>query len=238
MTSQLIFGEAYTILASRNSWMLIKNAFDGYEGWIDSGQACPISENDFLQATESWGCSHELFFPCESLTLNSPLYIPMGSSLPGIKDHHFRLGKYDYRFSGSYLPPAEHLDPQDIVEMAKKYLSAPYLWGGRTHLGIDCSGFAQITYKLAGYHIPRDSADQAGAGRTLNMLTEARVADLLFFDNEDGEIIHVGLLLDSSHIIHASGRVRIDKIDHQGIFNEEKQTYTHRLRVIKRVLED
>jgi hypothetical protein len=218
--------------------MRVSNSFDGYEGWIDSGQACHIAEKDFLEAKENWGCSHELFFPCERGKSLSSLDIPMGSSLPGIKDHHFRVGNDEYRFSGSYLPPAAHLDRQGIIEISKKYLNAPYLWGGRTHLGIDCSGFVQMAYKLGAYCIPRDSADQAVTGKTLNMLSEARVADLMFFDNEDGQIIHVGMLLDSSHIIHASGSVRIDKIDHQGIFNEEKQIYTHRLRVMKGVLED
>ena len=237
MISQFLFGEAYTIHESRNSWTFVSNAFDDYEGWIDSGQVCIINEKDFLEAKENWGCSHELFFPCEGSKLPGSLFIPMGSSLPGIRDHHFRVGSDDYRFSGSYLPPSEHLDRQGIIERSREYLEAPYLWGGRTHMGIDCSGFTQIVYKLAGYRIPRDSSDQAGTGTTLNMLPEARAADLLFFDNEEGQIIHVGILMDNGQIIHASGKVRIDKIDHQGIFNEELQNYTHKLRVIKRILD-
>jgi len=116
------------------------------------------------------------------------------------------------------------------------YLNAPYLWGGRSPFGIDCSGFTQVIYKLNGFKLPRDASQQATIGETLSFIEESESGDLAFFDNEEGNIIHVGIMLENNNIIHASGKVRIDKIDHQGIFNSETNTYSHRLRLIKKIL--
>ena len=139
------------------------------------------------------------------------------------------------RFDGSVVSPPEAVDTNQIIEFAKMYLGAPYLWGGRSPLGIDCSGFVQIVFKMAGLILPRDASQQVSHGEAVNFIHEARKGDLAFFGNDEGNIVHVGILIDNSHIIHASGRVRIDMIDHQGIFNDEEKQYTHRLRVIKRL---
>ncbi len=238
LSTQLLFGEAYSCYESRSGWVRIITAFDNYEGWIDEKQIKILSEEEFQSSKQAAGVSHEVFFPMNHDTQSESFYIPMGSTLPGIRDHYFNIGKHAYQFSGAYLPPGEKLDRPGLIEQSRKYLNVPYLWGGRTHHGIDCSGLAQITYKMAGYQIPRDSSIQAGHGSIVNFLSEAREGDLVFFDNEEGEITHVGILLPDNQIIHSSGKVRIDKIDHQGIFNIDLNEYTHKLRVIKRIVED
>ena len=122
------------------------------------------------------------------------------------------------------------------MENAMMYINAPYLWGGRSPFGIDCSGFTQLVYKIAGKKLPRDAYQQAEIGQTLSFVEEAQSGDLAFFDNEEGSIVHVGILLQDNEIIHASGKVRIDKIDHQGIFNVDTKRYSHKLRLIKKIL--
>ena len=116
------------------------------------------------------------------------------------------------------------------------YLNAPYLWGGKTPFGIDCSGFTQMVYKLNGYKIHRDASQQALEGEPLSFIEESEVGDLAFFDNDEGNIIHVGIIMENNYIIHASGKVRIDRLDHLGIYNPELKKHTHKLRVIKKII--
>jgi len=116
------------------------------------------------------------------------------------------------------------------------YLHAPYVWGGRSPFGIDCSGFTQMAYKIAGIQLLRDASQQATQGETISFISDARPGDLLFFDDEEGFITHTGILMPDSRVIHASGRVRVDKVDHQGIFDQESGKYTHKLRLIKKIL--
>ncbi|TAL61496.1 MAG: NlpC/P60 family protein [Bacteroidetes bacterium] len=196
--------------------------------------------------------------------------IVLGSSLPKFKDKSFFLGKLKYSFEGEAIFPfAKHKKKSSfggVEEVSRWYLNTPYLWGGRSPFGIDCSGFTQMVYKLNGIKLQRDACQQAEQGKALSFLEEAKAGDLAFFDNEDGKIVHVGIITTSQpspkekesyaqsspplgepkvgiqarreglnfNIIHASGKVRIDKLDHQGIYNEEMKKYTHRLRVAKK----
>ena len=122
-----------------------------------------------------------------------------------------------------------------IITTALRFLNSPYLWGGRTPLGIDCSGFTQMVYRLQGIDLPRDAYQQSEVGTTLSFIEESEAGDLAFFDDQEGKITHVGIMLEDNHIIHASGKVRIDRIDQQGIFNKETGKHTHKLRLIKSI---
>jgi cell wall-associated NlpC family hydrolase len=152
----------------------------------------------------------------------------------------FKNGKAFWRrnsvqFKGKVWDPEEvKINPKQIKQIAFKFLNTSYLWGGKSVFGIDCSGYAQAVYKLLNVYLPRDAWQQAEAGTAVNFLQEAQCGDLAFFDNENGKIIHVGILLNDHEIIHSSGKVRIDKIDTQGILNLETKQRTHQLRIIKR----
>ena len=117
-------------------------------------------------------------------------------------------------------------------------MNAPYLWGGKTPFGIDCSGLSQMVYKINGYKIPRDAKDQVNFGTDLGFIEESKEGDLAFFDNDEGEIIHVGILLKNNYIIHASGYVKIDRIDQTGIYDLNKKKHTHKLRTIKNIIDN
>jgi hypothetical protein len=161
-----------------------------------------------------------------------------GSTIPNFKGKMaFKAYHTHFRFRG--FPERNHRIPlrESIVYNARKFLNAPYLWGGRTPFGIDCSGFTQLIYKICGVRIPRDTSDQVKLGTAIDFVNEAKPGDLAFFDNKDGRVIHVGIILEGSRIIHASGQVRIDYIDHEGINNADSFRYTHQLRVVKNILE-
>ena len=123
-----------------------------------------------------------------------------------------------------------------LLEIASLYLNAPYLWGGKTPFGIDCSGFTQLVYKLCGYSLLRDARDQATQGEVLSFIEESEPGDLAFFDNEEGSIVHVGIIMNDYNIIHAHGKVRIDTLDHSGIYNNDLNKHTHSLRYIKKII--
>jgi len=236
--TQILFGEHYEVKESRKMWIRIKAALDGYECWIDRKQHFPIEEKFALRL------SKQSFLPvcleAAGLVVHGEgqdiIPILAGSTLPFYKEGVFKIGKTEYQFQGQVQAKAERKNIEAVVEHAYMYLNTPYLWGGRHPFGIDCSGLTQICYKMIGINIPRDAYQQATLGHSLSFIEEAEPGDLAFFDNTEGRIIHVGIVLENNYIIHASGKVRVDRIDHQGIYNNEINDYSHRLRIIKRIV--
>lgn len=239
MVTQLLFGETYSIYEeSRKGWKKIKTAYDNYECWIDEKQSTEISETDFEQINKNTNVvTSEIISLLKNKKTDFLMPIVIGSSLPNFSNNtlHFNDENFDFDGVANDNPDASP-DKSKIAENAFLFINAPYLWGGRSPFGIDCSGFTQIIYKLIGFKLPRDAYQQAKIGQTLSFIEESKSGDLAFFDNDEGKIIHVGIMLGDNKIIHASGKVRIDKIDHQGIFNTETNRYSHKLRLIKQIV--
>jgi cell wall-associated NlpC family hydrolase len=235
--TQLLFGDHFEVLSHGPVWCKIRLATDGYEGFISSKQFRFISPHTF-QLVDA---APPAFFDDLVQVLyhiNSKTHIPvvMGSNLPLLEGDRFEIENDAYQFQGTLFAPMADLR-ESLVSLSALYLNAPYLWGGKSPLGIDCSGFVQVLYRMHGIILPRDAKVQAEYGSTLSFAEEAEPGDLAFFDNDEGHIIHVGMVLQEGKIIHASGKVRIDRLDHQGIYNAEARAYTHRLRLLKRILE-
>ena len=227
LVSQVLYGEHFKVLEKRKKWSRIRIAFDKYEGWIDNKQYTEIEENDFKSLSNNeLKLSTDLV---EFVTDNKQnIYtIPLGSSLSG-------LGILRHKFDGNSVSIKK--DKSELIEAAFLYLNSPYLWGGKTPFGIDCSGFTQMVYKLCGYKLNRDASQQANQGDALSFIEESEPGDLAFFDNNEGNIIHVGIIMENNHIIHAHGKVRIDLLDHSGIYNVDTNKHTHKLRVIKKII--
>ena len=238
MVTQLLFGEHFTVLEENEEWAHIITAADEYDCWISNKQFLPIKPETFAELQKGGQVlSNE---PVQLVQhKNSGTYFPVviGSTIPFLKDKKFTIENQEYEFAGEYLLPDEkNIDRKKIVSTAFTFLNAPYLWGGRSPFGIDCSGLTQMVYKLNGFKLLRDASQQATLGLSLSFVEEAQAGDLAFFDNEEGKIIHVGIVLEEGKIIHASGKVRVDKIDHYGIFNVDTKKYSHHLRVIKKLL--
>ena len=238
MVTQMLFGDHCKIIEERAKWSKVRLAYDKYEGWVDKKQVLEITKADYdqLEKNKHYACSLEMVGVLENGSDQSVQPIVLGSSLPNFEEGQVNFADQTFRFEGNSIHSSEKSEKEKLVEHAYMYLNTPYLWGGRSPFGIDCSGFCQIVYKLVGKKMPRDASQQAEIGQTLSFIEEAEEGDLAFFDNDEGEIIHVGMLLKDNYIIHASGKVRIDRIDHQGIYNIETKRYTHKLRLIKRVI--
>ncbi|PIQ14318.1 MAG: hydrolase Nlp/P60 [Flavobacteriales bacterium CG18_big_fil_WC_8_21_14_2_50_32_9] len=238
MVTQILFGETYSIYEEqRKGWKKIKAAYDNYECWIDEKQSTEISEEDFIFFNNNSNfVTSEVISILKNKKTNYLIPIVIGSSLPNFSNETIHINANEYLFEGNKINTSTLLNKKQLAENAFLFLNTPYLWGGRSPFGIDCSGFTQIIYKLIGFKLPRDAYQQAKIGQTLSFIEESESGDLAFFDNEEGNIIHVGIMLGDNKIIHASGKVRIDSIDHQGIFNPETNRYSHKLRIIKRII--
>ena len=231
MVNQILFGEHFKVLEVRNKWSKVRLAHDSYEGWVCNKQWIEIEEDIYKQLDKEVATIAIDILDIISKDHHQPIVI--GSILPSFKSGHALINNEMYRFDG--LTTAGFTKKEKLVENALMYLNAPYLWGGRSPLGIDCSGFTQMVYRLQGVDLPRDAYQQAEVGTTLSFVEESEAGDLAFFDNNEGRITHVGIILENNHIIHASGKIRIDRIDQQGIFNKELGTHTHKLRLIKSI---
>jgi len=227
LVTQLLYGDYFKVLEKRKFWSKIKLGFDAYEGWIDNKQFTEIDEQQYvLLKASSPKLSIDLveFVQDKDHQLN-PILI--GSSLNGL---HILNHSHD-----GYI--IEGIKPKsNLIQTSFLYLNSPYLWGGKSPFGIDCSGFTQMVYKLNGYKLLRDASQQATQGEALSFIEESEPGDLAFFDNQDGAIVHVGIIMQDYYIIHAHGKVRIDRLDHTGIYNVDKKIHTHKLRVIKKII--
>ncbi len=227
LISQVLYGDFFKVLEQRKNWSRIRLSYDNYEGWIDNKQYKEILEKEYKNLHQSDAIySTDLV---EFIQGNSKeLYpITLGSTLNGLSllNH-----SYDGHSTNS------NKTKENIINTALLYLNTPYLLGGKTPFGIESSGFTQMVYKLNGYQLLRETVQQATQGDVLSFIEESEPGDLAFFDNNEGNIIHVGIIMKDNYIIHVHGKVRIDRLDQSGIYNTETNSHTHKLRVIKKII--
>ncbi len=234
MVSQLLFGEHYQVIENTpdKKWQQIVNHFDGYQGWIDSKQHHQISLSYYQQINNSDFKITTDLHSTGSLE-GHELHLALGSIVPITTTELFQSATL-FEFTGSSKAASQKYAYEGIKRIALQYLNAPYLWGGKSPWGIDCSGFVQQVYRIAGYTLPRDAHQQKEIGVGPIAFQALQPGDLAFFEDEGGKINHVGIILEENLIVHASGKVRIDQLIEDGILNQNK--VSHRMSTIKRVL--
>ena len=237
MVTQMLFAETATVLEQTERWTKIKLDADGYEGWADRKMLSQLGDRQFDQLQSA--PKAVVAFPVSlsvSLENKTSILLTGGTRLPNYHAGMFELLGVKFNIDASTVETTLEFTTENLMRIAFFYLNTPYLWGGKNALGMDCSGFTQIIFGIFGIRLPRDASMQVQHGKVVNFLPEAKAGDLAFFENTDKKIIHVGILLDNNRIMHCSGRVKINQIDSQGIISEETGQYTHRLRVIKRIV--
>jgi hypothetical protein len=236
MASQLLFGEMAEVLEAKGrQWCRVRCIHDNFVGWAATNQLLPITPSEL----DSYRQHHAYSLEPYHAIMGPDHYLPvvMGAQLPGFDGMRFRLEDTYYTFSGQAIFPEDvKLGPEFILKIARRYLSAPFLWGGRSPMGIDAPGLVQMVFKIAGLALPREASQQIYLGETVDFVEQAQPGDIAFFENRASRIGHCGIILPNQEIIHAYGSVRIDLLDHFGIFNRSTRRYTHSLRLIKRFL--
>lgn len=225
MVNQLLFGDVCEVLKVEDKWSWVRCLFDGYEGWVDNKQWKALEE---VEVAKAWPIyvSNSIV----DIRVNGELMrVPFGSRLPREKVVTIAGMNIQHEIE----PSRSQLN---LLDLAKIYLGSPYLWGGKTILGVDCSGFIQTIFKVYGLDLPRDASQQALIGEAVPDLSNIKLGDLVFFQNANGRVIHVGLYIDNGEIIHASGEVRVDALTAEGIYNRKAQKYTHKFHSIRRVI--
>lgn len=230
--SQLMFGDVAEIIETSGDFVLVKHTYDDYEGWCQRNQLAEFNTQDFDHQQEKLTTEY-----INEVTINNKcMHIPLGCNV-GHLDKAANWDFYNIEYKGKSVNPRQYANDRDFIKhIAMQYLNTAYQWGGRSVFGTDCSGFTQMIFRFVNIPLLRDAYQQASQGEAIGFLEEVGCGDLAFFDNEEGKITHVGILLSATEIIHASGRVRIDTIDHQGIVSSETGLRTHKLRVLKRLI--
>ncbi|HIP47366.1 MAG TPA: hydrolase Nlp/P60 [Lutibacter sp.] len=232
MVSQILFGEYLKVLETREEWSYIQLEQDTYKGWVETFQITAVTKKEYEQITQS--PKVKVLDNLTTITFdNNKLTLVKGSNLPFYSEGTFLYKGERIPYTAAVI--SGNQNTENLVETAYSYINTPYLWGGKNPLGVDCSGFSQMVYHLNGHMIHRDASLQAKQGELIAFLAEAKPGDLAFFDNDKGNITHVGIILEDEKIIHAAhGKVRIDKLDQEGIYNSEEKKYTHHLRMVRR----
>ena len=231
MVSQLLFGETAKVLESTKDFTKIQSIYDDYIGWCQTSQLAAIPEDLLNNSNNALTANYLSEITCNGASMQIPMGCPVGLFQKG----QTQIGNDLFNVSVSLTQPSAALVNESTINViANSYLNTPYLWGGKSIFGIDCSGFTQQVYRSLGMALPRDAYQQAALGEVVGFLQEAKCGDLAFFDNAEGKITHTGLMLNNATIIHSSGKVRIDPIDNMGIVNKLSGERTHQLRIIKR----
>jgi hypothetical protein len=240
MINQMLFGECIIVQKVLLRWQYVESVYDGFAGWINGLSLVSLADDQLIH----FESENSTVLPRLSRAVihgkgDSTIHLVPGSVLPSYRGENgeFHLGGQQYSLDCPVEQDAMRPDRKRFVDTGFSFLNSPYLWGGRSPFGIDSPGLIQVVGKIHGICLPREIGQQVTIGSTVNFIEEAKPGDLAFFDDEEGEFAHAGIIVDKGRILHASGSVRIDALDHQGIFREDIGEYTHRLRVVKNIID-
>lgn len=233
--SQVLFGEVFTVIDQRGKWVRVLTQTDAMLGWMLKDHLSDITVDEFNDYNANQRFNIELFHPV--FTADSSFHIPFGAKLPRFDGLGFVLAGKRYTFSGRTIELSEQrIEGEWICKIARLFLHAPQLPGGRSSFGMDANAFIQLVFAAAAIKINRSPLDLLQKGKLIDFVEEAKAGDLAFFEKRKGYISHMGIILDNNRVIHVDGVVRIDQLDHFGVFNKETQKYSYKLRIMRRLL--
>lgn len=237
MVTQYLFGDILLVEKEDSEFYFVTSLYDNYSGWVCKGSIHLVGDVSLLELKTTYMSTAQLA-DVFNLSDRSIIRLPLGSRLIGYNELNGRFGinGCEYQIHPSFVVNTQPASLEGILETAFSFKNAPYLWGGKTTLGIDCSGFVQQVYAIHGFELPRDARQQVEVGSAVDTLADAKQGDLLFFSSTvSSDISHVGLFLDSNRVIHASINVHVDSLDDVGIINKTTGSHSHLLKAIRRL---
>lgn len=237
--TQILFGETFSILEQKPRWNRVQLDSDGQEGWIDAKMSTQMSPAEEKAYKRQYKSAAIIAFPMAyAVSENNGQTIPLsaGTRLTNYKDGVFEVLGVRFRIDPNMvITESREQNQENLLQTVRFFLNIPYLWGGKNAMGMDCSGFTQVIMSLFGKNLKRNASEQVTQGRKIAALKNVQAGDLVFFDHEDGKISHVGIAIDGNRVIHCSGRVKVEKLDENGIYNAETGAYSHHLVEIRRI---
>ncbi len=240
MVTQLVFGDLLVIVSMAGDWVEVENTFDNYRGWVTCKMLTFISKEEYEELTSNKPALIRLpLVDIKEKNQNMPIRVSIGASLPGYDSlsQKMRVAGRVFNIPLKSLYKTDKILIKDILRTASYFINTPYVWGGKSIMGIDCSGFVQIVYRLHNIDLPRDASQQINFGKVIDKFDDLRPGDLAFFHNEQGRVVHVGIIYTPKHIIHSSGNVHIDKLTQEGIWSDALDKYTHCNVLFKRIVD-
>lgn len=222
------------VIELKGKWTKVRCLWDHVIGWVSSFQITAITDKEFQSFSEDYSYCLDLFQPV--YVGDGMIPVTLGAKLPAFDGLKFEFNGKTCRYTGLAVEK-EKLGPAQLLKIASKLMYAPHQWGGRSPLGIDSAGFVQLVYQIAGVTLPRYPNQQVFIGDVVDFVEQSQAGDLAYFENTKGVITHVGVILDDRKLLHCWEKVRIDPFDHFGVYNNDLGKYTHKMRVIKRLID-
>ena len=237
LQSQLLLGEPVRVLEAVDAFSRVAYDRGRGEGYVRTDQLVTVDESLYKEQEQNPALVLEPYGHLLSDVRGVP--VTFGARLPRFDGLQTQLGAERFRFSGqAVFPGHQAIDAALLLRLGRKWLYVPEQASGRTPVGVGAVELVQLLYALTGTDLPRNLTAMLGEGRTVDFVEQCQPGDLAFFDGGRGGLSHVGILMPGSEVLHVDGRVRVDAIDHFGIFDREAGCYTHRLRIVRRLLPD
>ncbi len=225
MQTQLLLGETAKVNEVRERWVHITADHDGYRGWVNRNQMSELSPDEYEQWKDHPKRRHSPFASFRIHNETESLWVPTVAPVV-IEDNRVRIPETTFSFADR----PRLLRHDSIIETAHEFLGTPYLWGGRTDTGIDCSGFIQTVYGIHGSGLPRDSGLQFKSVESYTKdIHQAKPGDIVYFNTGGGPITHVGFYIGDGVLLHASGNVKHNRLIKEESGNNGCFPYDQRL---------
>ncbi|MGM1429485.1 C40 family peptidase [Sphingobacterium lactis] len=230
---ELLFGEGLLVLERAKEWVYIRVLETDIQGWVMEGQfeeVDAVPTYDFI-VDDVGGFALGDEQATIALFHGSPMP-ENGVLTTKVNTYNFLNDPLKVNFGFEV-----ERDRESLENFTATYLNKTVSHKGRTEHGLDSIGLCGLFYRHFGFELPKDLESMLTLGKAIDFISEIQDGDLAFFENEEGIVDHVGLVVSEDEVLHVREKVRIDHLDNEGLFNKDLNQVTHKLRIVKRIFD-